>query len=253
MENIVEFKVYGKYALFTDPLTKIGGEKCSYQIPTYQALKGIMESIYWKPTIIWIIDKVRVMKAIRTQTRSAKPINYSGIYPSARDLRKKEEPINTLSIYTYLSNVEYQVQAHFEWNLNREDMAKDRNENKHYFVARRMIDRGGRRDIFLGTRECQGYVEPCCFGEGEGFYDQYGELAFDLMFHGFDYPDESGKNELHARFWRPKMINGVVEFQRPENCTIRKYIKQMSVNSPLSIGLEEEGLLEGYFEERGAR
>ena len=74
-----------------------------------------------------------------------------------------------------------------------------------------------------------------------------------MMFHGFDYPDESGKNELHARFWRPKMINGVVEFQRPENCTIRKYIKQMSVNSPLSIGLEEEGLLEGYFEERGAR
>lgn len=41
MENRVEFKVYGKYALFTDPLTKIGGEKCSYQIPTYQALKGI--------------------------------------------------------------------------------------------------------------------------------------------------------------------------------------------------------------------
>ena len=26
MENIVEFKVYGKYALFTDPLTKIGGK-----------------------------------------------------------------------------------------------------------------------------------------------------------------------------------------------------------------------------------
>ena len=123
MENIVEFKVYGKYALFTDPLTKIGGEKCSYQIPTYQALKGIMESIYWKPTIIWIIDKVRVMKAIRTQTRSAKPINYSGIYPSARDLRKKEEPINTLSIYTYLSNVEYQVHA-FRVEFEQEDMAK---------------------------------------------------------------------------------------------------------------------------------
>jgi len=76
MENKVEFKVYGKYALFTDPLTKLGGEKCSYQVPTYQALKGIMESVYWKPTLIWIIDKVRVMKSIRTQTRSAKPINY---------------------------------------------------------------------------------------------------------------------------------------------------------------------------------
>jgi len=43
--NIIEFKVLGKYALFTDPLTKIGGEKCSYQIPTYEALKGILSSV----------------------------------------------------------------------------------------------------------------------------------------------------------------------------------------------------------------
>jgi CRISPR-associated protein Cas5d len=236
MENRVEFKVYSKYALFTDPLTKIGGEKYSYQIPTYQALKGILESVYWKPTIVWIIDKVRIMKAIRTQTRSAKPLNYSGG--------------NSLAIYTYLSDVEYQVQAHFEWNLNREDMAKDRNENKHFFVARRMIERGGRRDIFLGTRECQGYVEPCRFGEGASFYDTYGELGFDLMFHGFDYPDESGEQKLFSRFWRPKMINGVLEFERPEACTIKKFIKPMLATPPPSIGLEEQGILEGFDEER---
>ena len=53
-----------------------------------------------------------------------------------------------MAIYTYLSDVEYQVQAHFEWNLHRENLAKDRNENKHYFVAKRMIERGGRRDVF---------------------------------------------------------------------------------------------------------
>lgn len=236
MENKVEFKVYGKYALFTDPLTKIGGEKYSYQIPTYQALKGILESVYWKPTIVWIIDKVRIMKAIRTQTRSAKPLNYSGG--------------NSLAIYTYLSDVEYQVQAHFEWNMNREDMAKDRNENKHFFVARRMIERGGRRDIFLGTRECQGYVEPCRFGEGAGFYDTYGELGFDLMFHGFDYPDEAGEPKLFSRFWRPKLINGVLEFEHPEDCKIKKFVKLMSATPPASIGLEEQGLLEGYDQER---
>jgi len=45
-ENRVEFKVSGKYALFTDPLTKIGGEKCSYHIPTYEALKGVLRSVY---------------------------------------------------------------------------------------------------------------------------------------------------------------------------------------------------------------
>lgn len=39
------FKVYGDYALFTDPIMKIGGEKFTYPVPTYQALKGITESI----------------------------------------------------------------------------------------------------------------------------------------------------------------------------------------------------------------
>jgi CRISPR-associated protein Cas5d len=234
MNNSVEFVVTGKYALFTDPLTKIGGEKCSYQVPTYEALKGILSSVYWKPTIIWIMDKVRVMKAIRTQTRSAKPVVYGGGY--------------SLAIYTYLSDVEYQVQAHFEWNFHRPDLEKDRNENKHFFIARRMIERGGRRDIFLGTRECQGYVEPCQFGAGGGFYDHYGELAFDLMFHGFDYPDEFGKNEFYSRFWRPKMINGVIDFIRPEKCGLRKFVRSMNASPPVTTGFEEEGLLEGYEE-----
>lgn len=239
MENKVEFKVHGKYALFTDPLTKIGGEKCSYQIPTYQALKGILESVYWKPTIVWYIDKVRVMRAIRTQTRSTKPLNYGGG--------------NSLAIYTYLSDVEYQVQAHFEWNMNRPDMENDRNENKHYFVAKRMIERGGRRDIFIGTRECQGYVETCKFGEEKSFYDEYGDLSFDLMFHGFDYPDESGKSELKSRFWRPKMQNGIIEFERPEKCTIKKFVKSMSAKPITSVGLNEVDILEGYTEEEAIR
>jgi CRISPR-associated protein Cas5d len=231
-QNKVEFKVKGEYALFTDPLTKIGGEKCSYHIPTYEALKGILSSVYWKPTIIWIIDHARVMKRIRTQTRSAKPIEYGGG--------------NSLAIYTYLADVEYQVQAHFEWNMNREDMAKDRNENKHYYVAKRMIEKGGRRDIFLGARECQGYVEPCRFGEFDSDYDDYGEIAFDLMFHGFDYPDELGKDEseLRARFWRPKMIDGKVDFIKPKECSIRKTVRAMKANPPQSVGLLEEGLLD---------
>ena len=113
-----------------------------------------------------------------------------------------------------------------------------------------MIERGGRRDIFLGTRECQGYVEPSPFGEGSGFYDGYGELAFDLMFHGFDYPDEIGKDEFYARFWRPKMVNGVITFLRPEQCDIRKLIRTMKAQPPISIGLEESELSNGYTEGR---
>lgn len=215
----IEFKVWARHALFTDPLTRIGGEKCSYHLPTYEALKGIAKSIYWKPTFIWIIDEVRIMKRIRTQTKGTKPLVFSGG--------------NDLAIYTFLADVEYQVRAHFEWNVHRPELADDRNAGKHADIARRMLERGGRQDIFLGTRDCQGYVEPCEFGNGIGDYDGSDEVAYGLMFHGFDYPDESGMNEnregtLQARFWRPIMTDGVVRFPRPEECTIRKFVRNMT-------------------------
>lgn len=209
----IEFKVWGRYALFTDPLTRIGGEKCSYHLPTYEALKGIAKSIYWKPTFIWVIDEVRVINRIRTQTKGTKPLEFGGG--------------NTLAIYTFLADVEYQVKAHFEWNQYRPELADDRSEPKHHLIAKRMLERGGRQDIFLGTRDCQSYVEPCEFRSGPGHYDGAGELGFGLTFHGFDYPDETGENKLQARFWRPTMVDGVIRFISPEKCDIRKFIREM--------------------------
>lgn len=218
-ENSIEFKVYGKKALFSDPITRVGGEKFSYQVPTYQALRGIVESIYWKPTFVWVIDKVRVMKPIQTASEGVRPINYDGG--------------NTLSYYTYLKDVEYRVKAHFEWNENRSNLADDRNENKHFFIAKRYLEKGGRRDVFLGTRECQAYVEPCDFDEGIGAYDTLDELSFGLMVHGFTYPDdatsEEEKNKLSIRFWHPVMKKGVIEFIRPEECTINRDIREMKM------------------------
>ena len=75
-ENRIDFLVYGRNALFSDPVTRVGGEKCSYQVPTYQALKGIAESIYWKPTFTWVVDRVRVLNPIRTQSKGVRPIKY---------------------------------------------------------------------------------------------------------------------------------------------------------------------------------
>lgn len=215
--NKISFLVHGRYALFSDPVTRMGGEKMSYQIPTYQALKGITESIYWKPTLLWHIDRMRILQPIQTQSKGIRPIRYSGG--------------NDLSIYTYLRDVAYQVEAHFEWNLQRPDLAFDRDEDKHYQIAKRMVARGGRRDIFLGTRECQAYVEPCAFGEGEGAYDAVEELSFGVMFHSFAYPDETGEAMLQARFWRAAMKRGIVEFPRPENCALSRKIKAMKMLS----------------------
>lgn len=214
--NSVELSITGRYAMFADPVTRVGGEKFSYQIPTYQALKGIIESVYWKPTFIWYIDAVRVMKKIQTESKGIKPIKMNGG--------------NDLSFYTYLRDVEYQVLAHFDWNYQRENLKDDRDESKHHNIAKRSIKKGGRRDIFLGTRECQGYVEPCVFKDGEGFYDRYGELDFGVMFYGYDYPDETGKDELATRLWRPKMIDGIIEFPMPKDCdpSLRRFIREMT-------------------------
>ncbi|MFJ1626691.1 type I-C CRISPR-associated protein Cas5c [Marinilactibacillus psychrotolerans] len=213
MRNSIEFKVYADYGLFTDPLTKLGGEKLSYQIPTYQALKGIVESIYWKPTIKYIIDEVRIVNPIQMESKGIRPITMSGG--------------NTLANYTYLRSPHYEVKAHFEFNELREDLVFDRNEHKHHNILKRALNAGGRRDIFLGARECQGYVEPCNFGEEEGFYDHYGELHFGTMLHGINYPDETGKDIMEVRLWKPIMKNGVITFSRPEKCEIVREIKEM--------------------------
>ena len=214
MRNAIEFQVYGRMALFTDPITKIGGERSSYSVPTYQALKGITESIYWKPTFYWVVDEVRVMNRIATQSRGVKPLKYGG-------------GGNDLSIYKYLSDVCYQVRAHFEFNLHRKELAEDRDEHKHHNIARRMVERGGRRDIFLGTRECQGYVEPVRYGAGEGYYDHAGEMPLGTMFHGFNYVDETGGSMLQVRLWQPVMENGVIRFPRPEECTLLRDIRRV--------------------------
>lgn len=218
--NIVEFQVTGDYALFSDPIMRVGGEKSSYPVPTYEALKGILSSVYWKPTIIWYVDAVRVMEPIQTEVKGIRPIKYHG-------------GGNDLSYYTYLKKVRYQVRAHFEWNDNRPELEKDRNENKHHEITKKMIEKGGRRDVFLGTRECQGYVEPCVFGEGEGAYDRIQEWSQGLMYHGLTYPDEAyseeTKGKMTANFWYPTMKQGVIIFLRPEECPLHKPLRDMEM------------------------
>lgn len=217
--NSVEFEVTGEYGLFSDPITRVGGEKFTYQVPTYEAIKGILQSVYWKPTLIWIIDEVRIMNPIQTEVKGIRPIKY---YNADNDL----------SYYTYLKDCRYQVRAHFIWNENRPELEKDRNENKHHNIARRMIERGGRRDIFLGTRECQGYVKPCEFGEGEGFYDSLQELSFGLMYHGITYADEAYSQEtsgrMSIRLWQAVMRKGIIEFLPPWEC-IHRPVRKMDI------------------------
>ena len=238
------YKAYGDYAMFTDPVTKAGGEKYTYQVPTYQALKGITEQIYWKPTLHYFMDSVKVIKKIQTETKGIRTPLKNGS--------------NDLDYYTYLRDVEYLVKFHFEWNLNRPELERDRNAIKHERMLLRAISKGGRRDIFLGTRECVGYVERLRANEFETASTAYdGEkISFGIMFHSFNYPDErvqtaEKENNLVSNFTDIAMSNGRIDFIRPEECqihhklrnyTIKKYTKDnmKSVDEELKDIPEEE-------------
>lgn len=217
------YRVTGEYALFTDPVTKGGGEKFTYQVPTYQALKGITEALYWKPTIQIFIDEVKVSNQIRTETMGARPILTTG------------KGGNDLSYYTYLKDVDYLVKFHFEWNLNRPDLESDRQEIKHQQIILRSLERGGRRDVFLGTRECMGFVNRITeeeYSETESFYNNQ-KMNFGIMFHSFTYPGETHSDEfkekLLSNFSTIQMENGIIKYERPENCLIHQVLHNYQV------------------------
>lgn len=234
--NEFSFLVEGRYALFSDPITRIGGEKCTYQIPTYESLKGICSSIFWKPEIILFIDKCRVLEPIVTESKGIRPVKYSGS--------------NDLSSYTYLRNVRYEVKAHFEFNPIRVSNPDVNLENKYYYMMKRCIEKGGRRDIFLGTRECSAYVSPVNFEENHGYYDNSGNITFGIMYHSISYPDENNNSEMRVNLWNANMNDGIISFCSPEECQYSRVIQKQSIKKFYSnnfTGLtNEDELLKEY-------
>ncbi|NMA07371.1 MAG: type I-C CRISPR-associated protein Cas5 [Ruminococcaceae bacterium] len=234
-------KIWGDYALFTDPMTKAGGEKYTYQVPTYQALKGIVEACYWKPVLYYVMDEVKIIKPIQTETHGIRaPLNNGK---------------NDLNSYTYLKDVEYWIKFHFEWNENRQDMNDDRDEIKHREILIRSMKRGGRRDIFLGARECVGYVDYLTenkYNNAKTAFENE-KRSFGLQFHSFIYPDENenirgDEGPLISCFSNTLIEDGCIKYCRPEECSshheLSSYkIKSFPADSFTKVGEEHEALM----------
>ena len=219
----IDFEISGSYAIFTDPVLGVGGEKKTYEIPTYEAIKGALKSVFWKPTIEWYIDKVRVLNPIRMETLKIKLPNYM-------------TDGNDLAYYTYLRDCRYQVRAHFELNPNRKsEFEQDQNVIKYYDMAKRFIQKGARRDVYLGKRECQADVKPCVLGEGEGYYDGTGIKSFGNMYYGLIYPDQAfdalTRGMLTSAFWDAEMVDGIISYPMPSEIPAekRKAIRPMQM------------------------
>jgi CRISPR-associated protein Cas5d len=63
MNHGITLKASGDYALFSRPEMKV--ERVSYDVMTPSAARGVLEAIYWKPQIRWIIDEIHVLNPIR--------------------------------------------------------------------------------------------------------------------------------------------------------------------------------------------
>jgi CRISPR-associated protein Cas5d len=209
----VEFT--GRKAMFTTPVSKYSIEKQSYCVPTYQALVGMIEALYWKPTFNIVIDKVRIINHIDYETAGIKIMKGSMHVLEQYDLCH----------YKYLSNVRYRVLFHIAWDKDRDDMIQDRNAIKHWNIMMRSAKRGGRHSIHLGCSECPAnveYLRPEEFDSGVGYYDNFDDITFDNMFHSFDY--QTGLKTPRGYFvWNAKMHKGVIDFWHDKADELRFY------------------------------
>lgn len=218
--NYVEYILEADYAMFTNPVLGVGGEKCSYMVPTYEALKRITGNIYWKPTFIWVIDEIKVIN----------PINYECKAALVRTYMAKGK--RDLSYYTYLKKVKYLVKAHFEWNDNFPQFVSDRNVKKHKEMFERALKNGGRMNIFAGTSECPAYVRKATHDDMKSVYDDIDLFVIGHMYHSKGFPNENqnGEEFLFTYFQNIEMKNGWIKYKKQEQCTKRKIKKYPFLN-----------------------
>ena len=215
----VVFSVRADRALFTRPDLRV--ERFTYPAPTFGALAGLLRSIYAKPAFFWVPRRVLILKPIRYQNILVNEVKSVAITKRpfvAPELRMQK-------MQTYLYDVDYVVEAYFEWSGKQPE---DEDLSKHMCIFERALEVGGRRDTFLGTRECRAVVEPLsksilCRPAKERFgafledwrkSHQGFSLSIGIMFHGWDW--ETGDDGTDTpTFFKAEIHGSVLEYPHP--------------------------------------
>ena len=116
----VKIHVWGDRACFTRPEMKV--ERVSYDVMTPSAARGILEAIHWKPPILWVVDRIHVLKPIRFQSIRRNEVGAKANATSAeRAMRAGSteglglvmEEERQQRAATLLVDVAYVIEAHF--------------------------------------------------------------------------------------------------------------------------------------------
>ncbi|NOZ32885.1 MAG: type I-C CRISPR-associated protein Cas5 [Alphaproteobacteria bacterium] len=218
----IKLRVAGPRACFTRPEMKV--ERVSYDVMTPSAARGIIEAIYWKPAIRWVIDAIHVLKPIRFQSIRR---NEVGSKVPARNIKTAMnagtlqglglivESDRQQRAATVLVNVAYVIEAHFDLTTKA---GPDDNEGKHLDCFNRRARRGQCfHQPSLGTREFDARFELI---EPDAPLPPTIKETRDLGFMLWDI--DHAKNDRPSMFFRARLEDGVVRVPGPNSPDIRR-------------------------------
>ncbi len=211
----IAIRVRGDYALFTRPEMKV--ERVSYDVITPSAARGIIEAIYWKPAIRWVIDKIHVLneieytnirrnevsvKVLESDVRKRMKGNKEPFFLSSNDTRQQRAAM-------VLKNVDYVIEAHFEM-VSEKAGAEDTPEKHYNMVLRRLRNGQYYSPPCLGTREFGARVELVEVGEIPRS-KLHGSQNLGWMLYDMDF---SNPEDILPRFFKVEMQDGVIDLTR---------------------------------------
>ncbi len=236
MAKGIKLHVWGDYALFTRPEMKV--ERVSYDFMTPSAARNILQSIYWKPQIQWVVDSVLILKPIAFTSVRRNEVASKTVSPSAAAL--KGEPTDRMGICPeevrqqraslVLKNVAYVISAHFdvlECTLEKGGPILSESEcaAKHISIFnRRALSGQFFQQPYLGCREFPASFRLITSDEELPVSELPEELRnrdFGFMLHDMIYTeDKKGKIissytgrklSAEARFFRAQAVDGLVK------------------------------------------
>ena len=224
--------VRADYGLFTRPECKV--ERVTYPVPTPSALEGMLKSVYWKPAIRYVIDKIVVFNRIRYASVRRNEVKNKISYAAVRAQMYGDNADSCL--YTgesisqraslLLKDLMYGVEFHFEQTGICSEQ-EDENEGKHAGIIRRRLERGQCfRPPCMGCREfpvkalslVDSFADYNVDKELQGDVD-LGVMLYGLRFHDKEQLKGEWKTEYFsdnadARFYHPHMVNGVIDVKK---------------------------------------
>ena len=210
----VKVKVWGDYALFSRPEMKV--ERCSYDVMTPSAARGILEAIYWHPGMKWIIDKIYIKNPIRfTSVRRNEvksKISVSNVLQAYNGADKslyintKNDIVQRASLI--LCDVCYVIEAHF---VMTEKANETDNPGKFKDIIMRRLKKGECFHMpYFGCREFPAQFSLCEEENIQTAYDDVQEKDLGFMVYDMDYSD---RENIQPMFFRAVMENGVLDLR----------------------------------------